>query len=316
MSNPTVFMFSGQGSHYFQMGRSLYELNPAFKRWLDLMDEIARDLSGRSVIAVLYGESKKSDPFIDLASTHPAIFMVEYALAQALIERGVKPDFTLGTSMGSIAAAAVSGCLSVEHALSLVIGQASCLEACCEPGFMTTILAEPHIHKVPPLNSKSVISAINFSTHFVVSAPTSELGTVEESLRGQSVVFQRLAVSFAFHSPWIDAARDTCVSASAAFSGTKARVPTICCASAKTLNALPEDFFWNVIRAPIVFQHTIQALEATGSFNYLDVGPSATLATFLKYLLPSTSRSTFRGIMTPYACELDRFSEIVAGHAK
>src|SRR6266404_8409287 len=119
MHKPTVFMFSGQGSHYFQMGRALYESNPVFAHWLDRMDKVVHDLTGRSVLTVLYGERSKAEPFVDITATHPAIFMVEYALAQALMEKGVVPDYTLGTSLGSFAAASVSGCLSMEDALSL-----------------------------------------------------------------------------------------------------------------------------------------------------------------------------------------------------
>src|SRR5689334_2107347 len=115
-------MFSGQGSQYFQMGCALFSQNPVFRSWMLRQDEIVRDLSGHSVIEMLYSQrNSKSDPFTRTMLTHPAIFMVEHSLAQSLIESGVVPDMTLGSSLGSLAAATISQCVSVEDALTAVV---------------------------------------------------------------------------------------------------------------------------------------------------------------------------------------------------
>jgi acyl transferase domain-containing protein len=249
---------------------------------------------------------------MEIMATHPAIFMVEYALAQALMEKGIVPHYTFGTSLGSFAAACVSGCLAMEDALSLVVKHAAAFETTCEPGGLVAILAEPRIHETPALKERCVVAAVNFHSHFVVAAPIGELGTLEKSLHERSISFQRLPVAFAFHSPWIDAAKDACLAAGANIVGAEAKIPIICGARAEALNKLPRDYFWNVARAPIEFQHTVETLEATGSFDYVDVGPSATLATFLKYLLPSASKSTVRSIMSPYGGELDKFAAITS----
>ncbi|MBZ5525861.1 MAG: acyltransferase domain-containing protein, partial [Acidobacteriia bacterium] len=109
-ASKTVFMFSGQGSQYFQMGRGLYDNNKTFREWMIRLDGIARDLCGRSVIEALYSDAqRRADPFERTLLTHPAIFMVEYSLAQSLICSGVLPDMVLGVSLGSFAAAAVAG---------------------------------------------------------------------------------------------------------------------------------------------------------------------------------------------------------------
>ena len=89
MANPLVFMFSGQGSQYFHMGRELYERHPRFRHWILRGEEVARSVSGRSVIGELYSTvRKKSDPFDQIVHTHPAIFIVEHALAQIFLEEG------------------------------------------------------------------------------------------------------------------------------------------------------------------------------------------------------------------------------------
>jgi acyl transferase domain-containing protein len=47
-------MFSGQGSHYYQMGKALYEENPVFRRWMQDADAIYQDQVGLSIINELY----------------------------------------------------------------------------------------------------------------------------------------------------------------------------------------------------------------------------------------------------------------------
>src|SRR5215212_6073962 len=117
MSLHNVFLFSGQGSQYFQMGRALFETNRTFRTWMTRLDDLARQCSGRSVLDTLYSDRyAKGDPFDRTLLSHQAIFMVEYSLAQTLIEAGVWPDLVLGASLGSFAAASVAEILAVEDA--------------------------------------------------------------------------------------------------------------------------------------------------------------------------------------------------------
>ena len=51
---PIVFMFSGQGSQYYQMGRDLYQENPVFRQHLLSLDEIVRDYLGKSILNQIY----------------------------------------------------------------------------------------------------------------------------------------------------------------------------------------------------------------------------------------------------------------------
>src|SRR5215472_8521720 len=121
----TVFMFPGQGSHYFQMGSALFRHDTVFRDWMLRLDALARVLCGESVAEHLYGSHNVGELFARTRLTHPAIFMVEYSLAQSLKCMGISPDFVLGASLGSFAAAAIGEFVDVESALAAVILQAS-----------------------------------------------------------------------------------------------------------------------------------------------------------------------------------------------
>jgi trans-AT polyketide synthase/acyltransferase/oxidoreductase domain-containing protein len=138
MNQPIIFMFSGQGSHYYQMGKELFEQQPIFQKWMLKLNEMASDTLGESVLDKLYDQTKpKSSLFDQTLYSHPAIFMVEYSLSQMFLEKGIMPDYVLGTSMGEFAAAAVARVMEVEELLVALIKQAQMLETHCQPGGMT-----------------------------------------------------------------------------------------------------------------------------------------------------------------------------------
>jgi acyl transferase domain-containing protein len=106
-----VFMFPGQGSQYVNMGVTFYRDEPVFRSVVDRCAELLAPLLGRDIRAVMYpadGDSDTSE--ISLKQTfftQPALFVTEYALAQLWISWGVKPQATIGHSIGEF----VSACL-------------------------------------------------------------------------------------------------------------------------------------------------------------------------------------------------------------
>ncbi len=314
----TVFLFSGQGSHHFQMGRELFERDACFRATLLHTDSVVRERCGESVLAALFAERNTRDiPFNRLLHSHSAIFMVEYALAKSLIDSGVRADMVLGASLGSFAAAAVAGYIDPDAALLAVIEQAIALEERSEPGCMIAVVGEPERYLTPELLALCELGASNFATHSVISLPEPNVAAVETHLRRHGVAFQRLPVNFAFHSRWIDAARQPYEEFLKALPLRKGEVPIACCATGKLLDALPTGHFWSVVRDPILFSQTISLIkfsliESQGSFRYIDVGPGGTMATFLKYALPTDSTSQVHQVMSPFGGDADRLAELTA----
>lgn len=307
----TVFMFSGQGSQYFQMGKDLFEQHNVFRDWMRRLDDMAWSINGTRVNEAIYG-SPKSDVFARTRLTHPAIFMVEYALAQCLMHEGIEPDLVLGASLGSFTAAAVSGSLTVEQAMAAVLEQAAGFERECLPGGMIAVLGAPDLYEQEAfLRDRSELAGINFHSHFVVSAEFDELDIIEAELKRRDLTFQRLAVSYAFHSRWIDKAGAGFRAFMRGVSVKPAAIPMVCCQRAAVLNQLPDDYFWRVVRHPIRFNETVALLERQGSHRYIDVGPSGTLAAFIKYSLAQDSRSSMHAILTPFGREHRNFAALL-----
>jgi bacillaene synthase trans-acting acyltransferase len=219
----------------------------------------------------------------------------------------------LGASLGTFAAAAVAGIISVEDALTAVIQQAMVLEEHCDPGGMTAILAPSAMFSERFLSDHSDLAAVNFPSHFVISARRPDLTEIEAALKQRNINYQRLPVSFAFHSRWIESAKDPFGAIMRSISFQTGRLPLVCCQEKTILWKLDESYFWSVLRYLIRFQETITQLEQQGPYRYIDVGPSSTLATFLKYGLPPSSTSTIHPILMPFERDQKNLEAVLAG---
>jgi bacillaene synthase trans-acting acyltransferase len=269
------------------------------------MDAQVEQALGTSVLRELFGAHGRAEPFDALRLTHPALFMVEYALARTVMQLGVVPDYTLGASLGTLVALAVSGRLPMESALQLVLEQAQLIEEHCPEGGLIAVMAEPRLYWTSPaLRSLSVVAGQNFASHFVLAMPQAHLREVEAILHAADATHQRLPVRYPFHSPWMDPVRDRLIQASGAHRLGAGTVPLVCCARGGVLEeAPPADYCWRVARDPIDFLRTIARLETMSAFDYVDLSPSGTLATFLKYQLGKDAPSRFVAVMSPFGGE-------------
>jgi trans-AT polyketide synthase/acyltransferase/oxidoreductase domain-containing protein len=302
MNKPIIFMFSGQGSHYFKMGLEMFNQHQTFKKWMRDLNEIASDMVGESVLNKIYGKKQStSDLFDRTLYTHPAIFMVKYALTQALLEDGIEPDYLLGTSMGSFAAAAVAGILPVEEVLKAVVKQAQVLETHCQKGGMTAIVHNPTLfHETPLLFNNSELASVNFHSHFVVSGKPESLTEIGQFLSQKNIIYQSLPVSIGFHSTLIEPAASIYTDFLNSKTFRAPKIPLICCVSADIISSFAPNYLWEVVRKPILFQQTVQALENKQASIYLDLGPSGTLANFVKYNLTKQTQSKSFPILTAF----------------
>lgn len=301
MSRRTVFLFAGQGSQYYQMGRGLYEHDPVFRAEMDALDRVPQALAGVSVLKAMYGGRGKGEPFDALGLTHPAIFMVEFALAQAVRARGVQPACVLGSSLGIYAALAVAGALGAEEALAMVVRQAQVVERHGPRGGMVGVLHAPRLFEDSEfLRARASLAGRNFESHFVLSAPQANIDAIEGALARAGAAHQWLPVPYPFHSAWIDPMREAFIDACPGQRVAMPALPVVCCAAGGALGEVTNDYFWRVAREPMYFMPAVAGLEAAGAHDYLDLSPSGTLAGFLRYLKAPGSASRVRAALSPF----------------
>lgn len=312
MNKPVVFMFSGQGSHYYQMGKELYLQEPVFREWMNRLDRAALPFVGESVLRQLYGqENPKGERFDRTILTHPAIFMVQYALARVLIERGIWPDYVFGVSLGEFSSAAVAGVMEAERLLELVIKQAVLLERCCRAGSMLAIIDDcAEYSKIPILYENSELASVNCRGHFVVSGEKNKIKIIKSYLRENGIVHQELPVSYGFHSSLIDPAATGYINLLRQYPRQDAKVPMVSGLYGNVITKLDEQYFWLIARKPMQFPKAVREMEGIGDFIYLDLGQGGTLTNFIKRNLTVDSHSEVYPVITPFGSELKYLARI------
>lgn len=284
--NKNVFLFSGQGSQYHGMGAELYEQNLGFKTHMDELDKVPQERINTSITGLLYRESHaRTKPFVRTLHTHPAIFMVEYALARTLMDAGIVPDYLMGASLGEYVALALAQVLPVKKVLELIIDHGQKVEATCAPGAMIGIIDDPALYwNEPILHENSSLVGISSPRHFVVSGFARPMEKIKEFLEENKRLFQVLPISHGFHSPNIDPAQDALKSDLAIEMIQPPKIKIISCLTGDWLGALDKSYLQGIARQPILFPRALQTLcdQGANRLNIIDIGPSGTYAGFVR----------------------------------
>ncbi|MFF9405985.1 amino acid adenylation domain-containing protein [Streptomyces anandii] len=205
-----VFAFPGQGAQRVGMGLALYEREPVFQAEVDRAAEILLPVLGEDIRRLLYpGEAEREAAQEKIRRTEyaqPALFVVEYALAQLWISWGIRPAAMLGHSLGEFVAACLAGVMSYEDALRLVAVRGRLMQGAPAGAMAAVPLPEGEV--TPLLGAEVALAAVNGPRECVVSGAFDAVAAVEERLAERGVTTKRLRTSHAFHSRMMDDAAD------------------------------------------------------------------------------------------------------------
>ena len=292
---PVAFLFPGQGAQYPGMGSGLYASLPAYAKWIDAGCEILQPLLQHPLKPLLTDAlqaPETADLLKQTALAQPALFLMQYATAQAWVARGIHPSALLGHSVGEFAAAALAGVMTFEAGLHAIAARGRLMQA--QPaGVMLAVRAE--LSQLEPLLTAEVdLAAENAPKMQVVAGTDAVIAALETRLEAAGLTSRRLHTSHAFHGRMMDPVVAPLAEVLAAAT---LRSPTIPLISAKTGTLLTEaqatdPLFWaKQARAPVRFAKAVQSL-AQGAPVLLEVGAGNTLSTFAAQSLPRDEQVT------------------------
>lgn len=282
-----VLMFPGQGSQYVNMGRELYETESVFRKHIDKCCEILKSHLSIDLCTILYPDEEHSQAAAEqLQQTHitqPALFVIDYALAQLWMAWGISPTAMIGHSIGEYVAACLAGVFSLEDALALVAARGQLMQQLPTGAMLSVSLSEEEIQ--PWLNEELTLAGINAPSLCVVSGCEEAIASLQNRLTQQGVECRRLHTSHAFHSQIMDSILEPFTKQVEKFNLNPPQIPFISNLTGAwiTNNEATNPTYWaRHLRHTVRFRTGIAELIKESDQILLEVGPGQTLNTFVK----------------------------------
>ncbi|MFG6101409.1 SDR family NAD(P)-dependent oxidoreductase [Leptothoe sp. EHU-05/26/07-4] len=282
-----VFMFTGQGAQYLNMAQEIYQSEPVFRQVCDRCCDLLQPQLGLDLRQLLYPTAAEfedaAQQLQQTAITQPALFVVEYALAQLWMSWGVHPVAMIGHSIGEYVAACLAGVFSLEDALAIVTVRGQLMQQ-LPPGSMLAVpLSEKEVH--PLLGEALSLATINGATSCVVSGPTEAIEALQNRLSSAGVEGRRLHTSHAFHSQMMEPILEAFQEQVRQVDLTTPQIPYISNLTGTWITAqeATSPTYWAAhLRQTVRFADGLQVLLQRPNRLLLEVGPGRTLSKLAK----------------------------------
>jgi thioester reductase-like protein len=298
-----VFMFSGQGAQYVNMAHDLYATEPTFRAQIDRCCELLVPQLGRDLREIMFPRDERrttndegtdssvvARPSSDLDSAldqtqyaQPALFVIEYALAQLWMSWGVQPDALIGHSIGEYVAACLAGVFSLEDALTLVAARGRAVQQLPPGAMLVVMLPEQAAHAL--LGEQLALAAVNGPAACVISGPFDAVRQLEQRLDADEISYRRLHVSHAFHSSMMDPILAAFTEQVARVKLSPPRMAYLSNVSGSWITAAEATSprYWaRHLRQTVRWADGLQTLMQEPNRVFLEVGPGQTLSTLAR----------------------------------
>jgi acyl transferase domain-containing protein/acyl carrier protein len=286
-SRAVTFMFPGQGSQHVGMGQELYESEPTFRKHVDNCCRLLTPHLGFDLRGVLYPSEAQVEEagkkLLQTAVAQPALFVIEYALAQAWMALGVKPQSMVGHSLGEYVAACLAGVFSLEDALALVAARGQLMQKLLGGTMLSVPLSEQELK--PLLGRGLSLAAVNAPALCVASGTTEAVEALEAELKKRGVETRRLHTSHAFHSEMMDPILEAFTARVRAVKLSPPKLPYISNVTGTWVEAAQatDPRYWTEhLRKAVRFSEGVQALRAEPGRVFLEVGPGQALGMLVR----------------------------------
>ncbi|PSL44992.1 amino acid adenylation domain-containing protein [Chitinophaga niastensis] len=283
-----VWLFTGGGAQYWNMGKELYENNVIFKEVIDRCSIFLEKCWGFSLTALLYEKEKEEASRLLLQMTYfqPAIYAVSCALAEVWKSWNIFPSIVAGHSVGEYAAAYTAGVFSLEDGLKIVTERARLMQAVKEPGGMATVFASEEVvaAAIAPYGKSLSVAAINAPGQTVISGQKKAVNTVLQSLSLSGIDAKELLIAHASHSPLMEPILQEFREVA---DSVRYNPPALHLISNVTGKPLSGEVDWptywcDQIVQPVQFFKSMQAIKQMGGALLMELGPQPNLLSIIQ----------------------------------
>ncbi len=281
-----VFMFSGQGSQYYGMGKQVYLQYPYFKSVIDEGLRILYNETGvdyKNILGYNDVNGNEKDRINETRYTQPLMFLLEYAFAKFLLKLGVMPSQMIGHSLGEYVAACISEVFTFEEGIRLVVRRAQLMSE-VDRGAMVSV--QLSAKEVIDISSPDIsLAAINTENSCVISGNAASIKAVEDLLSSKEIACSRLRTYYAFHSSMMDPMLDAYESELKKVKFSYPKFSFISCTTGEPIEkeeAVSPQYWVKHLRKTVNFAKGLDFLLNKGYSTFVEIGSANTLLGFLR----------------------------------
>ncbi|OBJ34261.1 type I polyketide synthase [Mycolicibacter heraklionensis] len=263
----TVFVYSGQGSHWIGMGRALLTDEPAFARALAVLEPAFVEHVGFSLWQVI----SAGEPVSGDAQVQPVLMGLQLALTELWRSYGVHPDAVIGHSMGEVTAAVVAGALSPADGFRVIAARSQLMSRQAGQGAVALLSLDAEAVEALLVDYPDVSVAGYLSPkQTVVAGPVAPVDAVIAAVSGQNKFARRVNMEVASHTALMDPILPELRAALADLTPEVATIPFFSTVTEAAMPAggmpiLDADYWVNNVRQPALLTQAVAA--AAGEYT-------------------------------------------------
>jgi [acyl-carrier-protein] S-malonyltransferase len=281
-----------QGSQKLGMAAGVLELPGARERFA-----AASELLGRDLLAICTGEADGAlSDLNDTRNTQPALFVIESLLVDGLKAQGRSADRVAGHSLGELVALYAAGVFDAATGLQLMKTRSE-LMAAAGGGAMTAVMGfdRGELEQLVGATDGVVIANDNSSAQVVLSGAPEAVAAVSSQLTCKRAI--PLAVSGAFHSPFMAGAAEAFATALEAAPFADAVIPVLSNTdpTPETSGAALKARLRSQMTTGVRWRETMERFSADGIDTAVEIGPGNVLSGLIKRSCEGISTAQIAG---------------------
>ena len=280
-----VWVFTGMGPQWWAMGRELYHQEPIYRKTIDDIHEVFKDLVDWSLKDEMLAEEKTSNMVYTWLS-QTANFALQAGLSAMWRSYGIKPDAIVGHSTGEIAAFYEAGVYTMEEAALIAVHRSAQQHRLANTGKIAAVgLSEEKLRPfLAPYEKRLSLAALNSPDSVSVSGETKALEELERMCKERDIFFKILRVNIPFHSPLMDPIKDDLIKRLSPLAPRKASLPLYSTVTGNRVEGteLDHHYWWRNVREPVSFAKATMNLIEENYSIFLEIGPHPVLASSIK----------------------------------
>jgi acyl transferase domain-containing protein/NAD(P)-dependent dehydrogenase (short-subunit alcohol dehydrogenase family)/acyl carrier protein len=322
-----VFLFTGQGSQYLNMGRQLREISPLVKEQFQEADRVIESILGRPLTEYIFVDSDAPQVLaqgeanlMQTAICQPAVLTLDIALYRMLEAYGFRPELVMGHSLGEYAALIVSGTMRFADALTAAAARGREMAAVQvdDNGWMAAVMAPYAVIEevLQGIDGYVVAANINSQNQCVIGGASQAVEAAIEAFQKKDFQAFRIPVSHAFHTRIVAPAAAPLRKVLDQLTILPPRLPMVTNVTGEFYPSEPEAIKDNLekhIASPVQWMKGLETLYSAGGRMFLEVGPKKALRGLAEDVLGNRP-----GVGTLFTChpkvgELPSFNQSLCG---